>query len=200
MFQQSELILLRHAVNDKLKSMQQYLQSDDIPDKEIAKQQQIYAQLIALNTKLVNQCPPGTFEDISLNADTPVLVIEDSLVDRDINMTLLKELGFNNVIGAKEGQEALVTMSKLQQNAEPVGLVLCDWNMPNMSGIDFLKIVRSDKNFWATPVFLVTSNHDRAHIITALKAGVSGYVVKPVAFDSIKRKLSPYIPIVNLGE
>jgi two-component system chemotaxis response regulator CheY len=151
-------------------------------------------QYILLQHKVLTQLPPYSIDKVALTRYTPVLVIDDSLVDREINMTLLKEAGFNKILGAKEGQEALLTMKEYHKNGMPIGLVLCDWNMPNMSGIEFLKVVRRDQDFWSTPVYLVTSNHDKAHILTAVKSGVTGYIVKPISYQGIISKLAHFLP------
>ena len=195
MFNKIELTLLHGSIQQKLKQINIQRYSEDIDEQERIKLDQQLIQYVNLSTKIVSQLPHGTIKDVALSKSTPVLVVDDSLIDREINTTLLKELGFIEILEAKEGQEALAVMAEQQKSEMPVGLVMCDWNMPNMSGIEFMKLVRRDKNLWNTVVFLVTANHDKAHIITALKAGISGYIVKPVAFKGLQEKFAPYLPL-----
>jgi len=195
MFNKIELTLLHQSVNKTLEQINQQRHGEDVSEELRQELDQQVVHYITLNNKLIAQVPNNTFDGIALSRFTPILVIDDSLIDRDINSTLLKELGFSKVLEAKEGQEALALMSEYHKNGMPIGLVMCDWNMPNMSGIEFIKLVRRDKVLWNTPIFLVTANHDKAHIITAVKAGTSGYIVKPVSFKGLQNKFAPYLPV-----
>lgn len=144
--------------------------------------------------KTMLNLPAGSVSFLPLKTYTPILVVEDSLVERQLHAKMLSELGFTKVLQAKEGQEALAIMKQQHSNDRPVGLVLCDWNMPNMSGIELLKIVRKSREFYLTPVFFVTGNSGKAHIVASIKSGVTGYLVKPITIESIKAKLKHYLP------
>lgn len=196
MFSKLEIALLHEGIQNTLKQINEERFVKGIDDKTRLELDQKLTQYVTLSHKLVAQVPHNTIKGVALANTTPVLVVDDSLIDREINTSALKELGFENVLEAKEGQEALAIMSKQQSEGVPIGLVMCDWNMPNMSGIEFTKTVRRDQNLWNTPIYFVTANHDKAHIITALKAGISGYIVKPVAFKALQTKFASYSPKV----
>ena len=113
-----------------------------------------------------------------------ILVVDDFATMRRIVTTLLKELGFTNIAEADDGSSAL---PMLQQS--PVDLLVTDWNMPRMMGIDLLKAVRADPQLKDIPVLMVTAESKRDQIIEAAQAGVSGYVVKPFTATTLREKL-----------
>ena len=194
MFSRLEIALLHEGIQNTLKQINEDRFVKGLDDKKRLELDQKLTQYVTLSHKLVAQVPNGSVKDVALSNVTPVLVIDDSLIDREINTNFLKELGFSKILEAKEGQEGLAIMSEYQQKGMPIGLVMCDWNMPGMSGIEFTKTVRRDKELWNTPIYFVTANHDKAHIITALKAGISGYLVKPIALKALNDKFKAYLP------
>ncbi|WP_345774472.1 chemotaxis response regulator CheY [Pontibacterium granulatum] len=113
-----------------------------------------------------------------------ILVVDDFSTMRRIIKNLLKELGLTNVIEADDGATALPI---LKQGG--IEFLITDWNMPNMSGIDLLKHVRSDPNLSSIPVLMVTAEAKREQIIAAAQAGVNGYVVKPFTAVTLKEKI-----------
>jgi len=112
------------------------------------------------------------------------LVVDDFSTMRRIIRNLLKELGFTNVLEAEDGIEGL---SKLR--SERFDFVVSDWNMPNMTGIDMLREIRSDPALKHLPVLMVTAEAKRENIIAAAQAGASGYVVKPFTAVTLDEKL-----------
>src|SRR5690606_34353026 len=94
---------------------------------------------------------------------------------RRIVRSLLRELGFTNIEEAEDGQQAL---SRLKDGAEGFKLVISDWNMPNLDGLEMLKQIRSNDAMKALPVLMVTAEAKKENIIAAAQAGASGYVVK----------------------
>lgn len=112
------------------------------------------------------------------------LVVDDFSTMRRIVRNLLKELGFTNVQEAEDGVDGL---NKLR--AEAFDFVVSDWNMPNMTGIDMLRAIRSDPALKHLPVLMVTAEAKRENIIEAAQAGASGYVVKPFTAGTLDEKL-----------
>ncbi|WP_198034284.1 chemotaxis response regulator CheY [Acidihalobacter ferrooxydans] len=113
-----------------------------------------------------------------------ILAVDDFSTMRRIVRNLLRELGFNNVEEAENGQEAL---QKLR--SKPFDFVVSDWNMPVMQGIDLLREIRSDPQLKSIPVLMVTAEAKRDNILEAAKAGVNGYIVKPFTAETLKEKL-----------
>ncbi len=120
------------------------------------------------------------------------LVVDDSPTMRRIVINALKTFGYNDVIEAGDGQEAL---EKLRQNK--VDFVITDWNMPNMSGLDLTKAIRSDAQLAHLPILMVTTRGLKQDIIEALKARVNNYVVKPFTPQVLKEKLDAVLKTIQ---
>lgn len=112
------------------------------------------------------------------------LVVDDSPTMRRIVINALKTFGYNEVVEAGDGQEAL---EKLRSNK--VDFVITDWNMPNMSGLELTKAIRSDSALMHLPILMVTTRGLKQDIIEALKAKVNNYVVKPFTPQVLKEKM-----------
>lgn len=113
------------------------------------------------------------------------LVVDDFSTMRRIVRNLLKELGFVNVQEAEDGAQAL-SMLRISGDFD---FVVTDWNMPNMTGIELLKAIRSDPSLKHLPVLMVTAEAKRENIIEAAQSGASGYVVKPFTAGTLDEKL-----------
>ena len=115
-----------------------------------------------------------------------ILVVDDSRIMRNIVKNHFSELNIPcQYIEASDGEDAL---DKLWKN--PVDLVLLDWNMPNLLGIDFLKKVRSMDMYKELPIIMVTSEAARFNVIEALKQGATDYFIKPINAKMFKDKLT----------
>ncbi len=117
--------------------------------------------------------------------DLKFLVVDDMSTMRRIVKSILKELGYNNVEEAEDGNDAL---EKLRSGK--FDFVISDWNMPNLDGLDMLKIIRSDESLKLLPVMLVTAEAKKENIIAAAQAGASGYVVKPFTAATLEEKMN----------
>lgn len=115
-----------------------------------------------------------------------VLVADDMLTMRKLVTKALKTMGFSKFVEAKDGREA---WEKLSASEEPIGIIISDWNMPNSSGLEFLKRVRAETRFKELPFLLVTAEAEKTQVAEAIQAGVSNYVVKPFTPEVLKEKL-----------
>lgn len=113
------------------------------------------------------------------------LVVDDFSTMRRIVRNLLKDLGFNNVEEAEDGQDAL---EKLREST--FNFVISDWNMPNVDGLQLLTEIRKDPVLAALPVLMVTAEAKKENIIAAAQAGANGYVVKPFTAAILEEKLN----------
>lgn len=120
-----------------------------------------------------------------MDKSTRILVVDDFPTMRRIVRNLLADLGFNNLDEAEDGVQALERL-----NNTKVGLVLSDWNMPNMDGLTLLTKIRADPNLAAIPVLMVTAEAKKENIIAAAQAGANGYVVKPFTAAVLEEKLN----------
>ena len=114
-----------------------------------------------------------------------ILVVDDMSTMRRIVKNILKQLGFNNLEEAENGQEAL---KKLK--ADTYGFVVSDWNMPVMMGIDMLRAIRADETLKKIPVLMVTAEAQKENLMEAVQAGVSNYVVKPFTAETMQEKIN----------
>ncbi|MDY6820655.1 MAG: response regulator [Deferribacterota bacterium] len=118
--------------------------------------------------------------------DHNILVVDDSLTMRRIIKNTLQKLGFKNFLEGSNGVEALDVMGK---SDEQIDLIILDWNMPEMDGLEYLKAIRSSDEYKNIPVLMVTTEAAKEDILTALKHGVNNYIVKPFTPDTLKTKV-----------
>ncbi|MBI3584782.1 MAG: chemotaxis response regulator CheY [Nitrospinae bacterium] len=119
-----------------------------------------------------------------LDTNMKVLLVDDFATMRKIVRNILGQLGIKNVDEADDGSTAL---PKLKQNKYDI--VISDWNMPKMTGLDLLKAVRSDENLKSLPFLMVTAEALKDNIVAAAQAGISDYVVKPFTAATLEEKL-----------
>ena len=125
---------------------------------------------------------------MAVNKNMRILVVDDFLTMRRIIINLLRQLGFNNVVEAADGKQALDRVHE-----EQIDLIVSDWNMPNMTGIEFLKHVRADEKYKSIPFIMVTAEGKKENVVAAVHAGVSNYIVKPFNAATLKEKMSKVI-------
>ena len=113
-----------------------------------------------------------------------VLVVDDFATMRKILRNVLKQIGFDDIAEAEDGAAALQILKQ-----EKVGLVVTDWNMPNMTGLELLKKIRKDPGGESVPVLMVTAEGLKENVLEAVKAGVSNYVVKPFTAEVLQEKI-----------
>lgn len=116
---------------------------------------------------------------------TKFLIVDDFPTLRRITRKFLNELGYYDIQDAVDGEDAL---RKLR--SEPYDLILTDWNMPNMDGLELIKLIRADKKLSDLPILLVTTEARREKIVEAAEAGASGYIVKPFTAATLDAKLN----------
>lgn len=117
---------------------------------------------------------------------TKILVVDDMLTMRKIVQKAFKDLGYTDLAEASDGVKAWEAVSS---SAQPFGLIISDWNMPNASGLDLLKRVRADGRYKNTPFVLLTAESEASQVAEAVKAGVDHYIVKPFTPDILKKRL-----------
>lgn len=114
-----------------------------------------------------------------------VLVVDDFATMRKVIRNLLKQIGYENIVEAEDGVVALKVVK-----SQKVDLVISDWNMPNMTGLELLKAVRADEEVKQTPFLMVTAEALQDNVVAAVKAGVSNYIVKPFTAETLNEKIS----------
>ena len=119
--------------------------------------------------------------DMNMN----VLIVDDYKTMLRIIENLLKQLGFKNVHQATDGAAALKVLREV-----PCGLIISDWNMQPMTGLQLLKEVRADDRLKATPFIMITAESKTENVVAAKEAGVNNYIVKPFNAETLKQKIS----------
>lgn len=121
--------------------------------------------------------------------ETRILIADDMPTIRDLVKTQLKALGFKNILEAPDGEQAMNILVKNLSAGTPIELVVSDWNMPKMTGLELLKYVRGSTEMAQLPFILLTSESERDQVTEAILSGVSQYVVKPFAAKGFEEKL-----------
>ncbi|MCB2184849.1 MAG: chemotaxis response regulator CheY [Deltaproteobacteria bacterium] len=121
-----------------------------------------------------------------MNLDTKmrILVVDDFSTMRRIVKNILRQLGFENIVEAEDGEAAV---RKLE--SERIDFIISDWNMPKMSGLDLLKWVRGHDEFKDMPFLMVTAEAQKENVLEAVKAKVSNYIVKPFTAETLSEKI-----------
>ena len=114
-----------------------------------------------------------------------ILSIDDSAVVRKIIKGAVDVIEFD-LVEASDGYEGLEILKKY---SDEIKLVLLDWNMPGLSGIEVLKEIKKDENLKSIPVMMVTTESEKENIVKAIKLGASHYVIKPFAMEELTRKI-----------
>ena len=119
-----------------------------------------------------------------MDLNMKVLIVDDFATMRRILRNILKQIGFTDINEADDGSTALKELKK-----EKYDLILSDWNMPEMPGIDLLNAIRADDELKGIPFVMITAEAQKDNIIGAVKAGVNSYIVKPFTAETIGEKL-----------
>jgi len=119
-----------------------------------------------------------------MDLNMKVLIVDDFATMRRILKNIMKQIGFSDITEADNGKNALKVIK-----SQTIDLVLCDWNMPEMPGIEVLNAVRADSDLKDTPFIMVTAEAQKENILEAVKSGVSSYIVKPFTAETVEEKL-----------
>jgi two-component system, chemotaxis family, chemotaxis protein CheY len=111
------------------------------------------------------------------------LVVDDSVTMRRIMINALQRIGHTDIVEAADGRDALGRFD------ESVGFVITDWNMPNMSGVEFARAIRAKPEGASVPILMVTTRGAREDIVAAVEAGVNNYILKPFTPSVLKEKI-----------
>ncbi len=130
-------------------------------------------------------------------ADTKILVVDDMMTMRKIVKKTLMEMGYKNLTEADDGETAWPLIEAAAATGEAFQLILSDWNMPKLKGIDLLRKVRALEAVKTTPFLLLTAESEKSQVVEAIKAGVSNYVTKPFTPDTLREKLKAVYDMIQ---
>ncbi|RMH64993.1 MAG: response regulator [Calditrichaeota bacterium] len=117
--------------------------------------------------------------------DKKVIFVEDSPTMRRIIMNSLNKIGISQVVEAENGVDALEKIGD-----QDFDMVITDWNMPEMNGEELVKELRGSSKYKDTPILMITTRGMQDDVMTAIKMGVNGYIVKPFTPEVLKKKMS----------
>lgn len=114
-----------------------------------------------------------------------ILSVDDSAIVRIMIKKGVEAMGYG-FLEAADGQEALAILAR---EFKEISLILLDWNMPGMNGMEFLNIIKADKRYQGIPVMMVTTESEKTSIVKAIQAGVANYMLKPFGDDELRKKI-----------
>lgn len=129
-----------------------------------------------------------------MNLKMRVLVVDDMAVMRKMVTKILKGLGFETIDNASDGKEAWDKIEGAINDGSPYEFIVSDWNMPNMSGLELLQKMRSKDSTKKVPFLMVTAEGEKENLVTAIKAGVTNFVVKPFTPATLGEKIKKIFP------
>ncbi|MCM2281127.1 MAG: response regulator [Bdellovibrionaceae bacterium] len=123
------------------------------------------------------------------SANTRILIVDDMASLRDLLKAYLRRLGFKHITEAVDGRDAYQTLIASKAAGNSFELIISDWNMPNMTGLELLKLVRSVPEWKNLPFLILTTENEKEKVMEAVVAGASNYIVKPVEEKVLQDKL-----------
>ncbi|MFH0921654.1 MAG: response regulator [Fibrobacterota bacterium] len=123
-----------------------------------------------------------------------IMVVDDSVTMRRIIVVNLKKAGYNDIVEAESGRQALGMLRSPGASGGFPDVMLLDWNMPEMTGIELLKAVKSDDTLRHLPIIMVTTESEKERVLMALQSGAMGYLVKPITPDSFQKQVVERLP------
>ncbi len=126
---------------------------------------------------------------MAFDPKTKILIVDDMNTMRKIVKSMMVKLGCTDIHEADDGIPAWEMVQNASAQGKPFGLILSDWNMPGMTGLDFLKKIRSDEKVKKTPFLMITAEGEQGNVLIAVKAGVSNFVVKPFSQQVLEEKI-----------
>lgn len=124
-----------------------------------------------------------------VDKNMPILIVDDYKTMLRIIRNLLRQIGFEAVTEATTGSEAFDKLREFDATGTPFGMVISDWNMEPMSGLELLEKTRADADLKKTPFIMITAESRSETVIAAKRAGVSEYIVKPFNAITLKNKI-----------
>ncbi|MGE0529283.1 MAG: response regulator [Bdellovibrionales bacterium] len=118
------------------------------------------------------------------------LLVDDFEIVRVMLRNILVEQGFSAIDEARDGRQAIAKLTDAHSTGQPFDVILCDWNMPEVTGMDVLEYCRSESAYRELPFIMITAEADQASVIAALKAGATDYLVKPIVPEILARKVN----------
>ncbi|NBW41357.1 response regulator [bacterium] len=119
-----------------------------------------------------------------------ILIVDDMTATRTLVRTQLQTLELANFCEAEDGAQAWHLLEECYRKQSPLDIIICDWNMPKMSGLELLKRVRGDDRFSKIPFIMLTAQNETEEVMAAIELGVSEYIIKPFNAEQLHKKMN----------
>lgn len=191
MFTIKEATLCKRIISKKLKKLRKKHE-----EKNSANEPERDSELMVLVSiyNKLNDHIESQNDSISTLVDTKILVVEDIQEIRDTVTDMLAKMGFEKVDGVNSAEKAWRLLNDAADSDKPYKLVLTDSEMSGKSGITLLKEIRHSEKLSSADVFIMSANSEHDEIVNAMEAGVTGYILKPLSFNTLQEKLEKYLP------
>jgi two-component system chemotaxis response regulator CheY len=123
-------------------------------------------------------------------ASTKILIVDDMGSIRTLVKNNLMDMGLSDIIEASDGEKAMAVLTQCLKSRDPVQLIISDWNMPSMDGMELFKQVRAMPALGPVPFVMLTSESELEQVTTAILAGISNFIVKPFTKKILEEKLN----------
>jgi len=119
-----------------------------------------------------------------------ILIVDDMTAIRTLVRTQLQTFELANSCEAEDGAQAWHLLEERYRKQSPLDIIICDWNMPKMSGLELLKRVRGDERFSKIPFIMLTAQNETEEVMAAIELGVSEYIIKPFNAEQLHKKMN----------
>lgn len=126
---------------------------------------------------------------MAIRPEMKLLVVDDMSTMRKIIKNMLGQIGFKNITEAESGKKALEIVESAHKLGAPFEFILSDWNMPELNGLDFLKVLKESQAHKNIPFLMITAEAEQENVMMAVKAGIDNYIVKPFSPQILKEKI-----------
>jgi len=130
----------------------------------------------------------------NIDPELNFLVVDDSFEARNVITAFLRLKGWHNFEVAENGKQALKLLQRYDRQSKKFDVLIVDWNMPGMSGLDLFKEIREMENYSKTPFIMITADEDMDHVLEASHLGITGYIIKPITAENLFHKIWEILP------
>lgn len=125
-----------------------------------------------------------------LKKDSKILIVDDMTIMRKLVIKMLVQMEFTNIVEANDGDVAWPMIESAHAEGVPFQFIISDWNMPELSGIELLKLIRTSAHSSQLPFLMITAETDKENLVLAVKEGVSDFIPKPFTVEVLQEKMS----------
>lgn len=127
---------------------------------------------------------------MAIDSKFKILIVDDLEVMRKILISTYQKMGYQDLHEAESGKLALGKIQEAYKSVRPFKLIVCDWSMSDMNGVELLKLIKADDKAKTIPVIMIFSEAEQQHVAAAVKAGVTNFLMKPFSMNVLEEKMA----------